>query len=80
MTAGRRRGVEDGAEGEENESVGEDKPTPTVPIKGGDDVCVERRGVISSCCCGGVAIGDGDDGENIPHPSHQWKGVFHHQT
>ena len=69
LTVGRRRGVEDGVEDEENEGDGEDKPTPTVPIKGGDGVGVSRRGVIPSCCCGGVAMGgDGDNGENKPTP------------
>ena len=63
LTVGRRRGVEDGAK---NEGDGEDKPIPTVPIKGGDDVGVARRGMIPSCCCGGVDMGDGDDGENKP--------------
>ena len=65
---GRRRGVEDGAEDEENEGDGEDKPTPTVPIKSGDGVGVARRGVIPSCCCEGVDMGDSDDGENKPTP------------
>ena len=49
----RRRGVEDGAEVEEN---GEDKTTPAVPMDCGEGVA--RRGVIPSCC-GGEGAGDG---------------------
>ena len=78
LTVGRRRDVEDGAEDEENEERGEDKPTPTVPIKGGDGVGVARRGVIPSCCCD-VLIWVMVMMERINlYPSHQWKGMFHH--
>ena len=79
LTVRRPRGVEDWAEDEENEGdvgdVEDDKPTPTVSIKGGDGVGVARRGVIPNCCCGGVTVMM----KRInPHPSNQWKGVFHH--
>ena len=52
LTVGRRRGVEDDAEGEEK--VGEDKPTPAVPMDCGEGVA--RRGVIQSCCGGEVWV------------------------
>ena len=70
LTVGRRRGVEDGVEGEEK--VGEDKPTPAVPMDCGEGVA--PRGVIPSCC-GGEGEGDG---VISPHPPHRWKGVIHH--
>ena len=41
---------------------------PTVPINGGDGVGVAGRGVIPSCCCGSVGMGDGDDKEKKPTP------------
>ena len=56
LTVGRRRGVEDDAEDEEK--VGEDKPTPTVPMDCGEGVA--RRGVNPSCC-GGDGAGDGEN-------------------
>ena len=68
LTVGRRRGVEDGAEGEENEGVEELKPTPAVPMDFGDDVA--RRGVIPSCCGGDGAA----DGVNRPTPAAPMEG------
>ena len=66
LTVGRRRGVEDDAEGEEK--VGEDKPTPAAPMDCGEGVA--RRGVIPSCCGG-----DGEgDGENKPTPAAPMEG------
>ena len=38
LTVGRRRGVEDGAEGEEKDWIGEDKLTPAVPMDCSDGV------------------------------------------
>ena len=70
LTVGRRRAVEDGAEGEENEGVEEDKRTPAVPISCGDNVGVERRGVNPSCC-GGDGAGDG---VNKPTPATTMEG------
>ena len=67
LTVGRRRGVEDDAEDEEK--VGEDKPTLAVPMSGGD-VGVVRRGVNPSCC-GGDGAGDG---ENKPTPAAPMEG------
>ena len=80
VTVGRQRGVEgaENREDEENEEDGEDKPTPTLPINGGYGVGVARRGVIPSCCCGGVDMGDSDDGENKLTPVTPMEGVFHH--
>ena len=66
LTVGRRRGVEDDAEDEEK--VGEDKPTPTVPKDCGEGVA--RRGVNPSCC-GGDGAGDG---ENKPTPAAPMEG------
>ena len=66
LTVGRRRGVEDGAEGEEK--VGEDKPTPAVPMDCGEGVV--PRGVIPSCC-GGEGVGDG---VNKPTPAAPMEG------
>ena len=66
LTVGRRRGVEDDAEDEEK--VGEDKPTPAVPMDCGEGVA--RRGVIPSCC-GGEGEGDG---ENKPTPAAPMEG------
>ena len=63
LTVGRRRGVEDDAEGEENDGVGEDKPTAAVPMDCGDGIA--RRGVIPSCCGGDGAA----DGVNKPTPA-----------
>ena len=60
LTVGRRRGVE--------EKVGEDKPTPAVPMDCGEDVA--RRGVIPSCC-GGEGAGDG---VNKPTPAAPMEG------
>ena len=66
LTVGRRRGVEDDAEDEEK--VGEDKPTPTVSMDCGEGVA--RRGVNPSCC-GGDGAGDG---ENKPTPAAPMEG------
>ena len=70
LTVGRRRGVEDGAEGEEK--VLEDKPTPAVPMDCGEGVA--RRGVIPSCC-GGEGAGDG---VNKPTPAAPMEVGEHH--
>ena len=66
LTIGRRRGVEDGAEDEDK--VGEDKPTPARDCGEG----VARRGVIPSCC-GGEGEGDG---VNKPTPAAPMKGGY----
>ena len=69
-TVGRRQGVEDGAEGEE--TVGEDKPNPAVPIDCGEGVT--RRGVIRSCC----GVEGAGDGVNKPTPTTPMEGGSHH--
>ena len=75
LTAGRRRGV---VKDEDKRGVvtrGEDKPTPAVPISGGDGgVGAARRGVMPSCC----GVDGTGDGENKSTPVTPMKGVFHH--
>ena len=68
LTVGRRRGVEDGAEGEEK--VGEDKPTPAVQMDCGG--CTTRRD--PEFCGGQGAV----DGVNKPRPAAPMEGGIHH--